>query len=410
MQALKPGLNPAGKFLLEELYTKGAFTETWLARQDEEYLLVKFYKFDRKFGRERWKRIRKQMALPEISHPNILKPVHISLYRGIPYIVQTYKSYGPIAKQSGIHNEDELVSFLLQATRALDFLHRQRNPILHGNIHSNNFLIDYNGDYLMTDYRISQFMRNLLPEDHPGRSEFDAYKAPEYFAENAVPTPASEIFSLGVTLYEMASGKLPFGERGGKSLAFGEVFPDEIEDLSERFNQVLRLCLAKKPDQRLDLRMLKSLAERYVERGEWQSVSGFSFAAPERIQTPKKFPRLAEAVQMEEEKQKSLTLAIKGLGILMLTTMMGLWVLYSFTEEKYPYGGGQPFVESSPKSVDSLREFVVVTQGLAEDIAVIDSLGAGEITEADKIYLEQGADLSGRCQPGNQRYPGNTGR
>ena len=391
MQALKPGINLAGKFRLEELFYEGAFTEAWLVKQDEEYLLVKFYKFDRKIGRERWKKIRQQLALPKLSHPHILTPIHVALYRGIPYVVYPFKSYGPIAKQVGIHNEQELASFFLQAARALDFLYSQKSPIFHGNLHTHNFLIDYNGDYLLMDYRIGAFMRNLLPDDHPGKIEYEAYKSPEYFMEDYEPTEASEVFSLGVTLYEMASGKLPFGERGGRTLAVGEVFPDQIEDLSTRFNQVLRLCLAKRPEQRPDLKMLIRLAERFMERGEWQSIAGFSFAVPEQIQTVRKFPRLTEAVQavqLEEEKQRSLTIALKGLGALMLATMIGLWILYSFTEEKYPYGGGEPFTQSAPLPVDSLQEFFVVTQGLTADIAVIDSLG-GSLTDVDRIYLDQ---------------------
>lgn len=105
----------------------------------------------------------------------------------------------------------------------------------------------------------------------------EAYLAPEIVAGTA-PTSASSVFSLGVCLYELAGGGLAFGNEGGRRAARVQTNLPTLPQLSARFNQVLQLMLASKPDRRPNAETLHRLAKTFMREKHWKSVGGFAFA------------------------------------------------------------------------------------------------------------------------------------
>ncbi|MEL6843446.1 MAG: hypothetical protein AAFP02_09535, partial [Bacteroidota bacterium] len=105
----------------------------------------------------------------------------------------------------------------------------------------------------------------------------EAYLAPEIVAGDA-PSSASSVFSLGVCLYELAGGGLAFGVEGGRRAARVQTKLPPIPNLSPRFNQLLQLMLASKPDRRPSAKTLHRLASTFMREKQWKSVGGLSFA------------------------------------------------------------------------------------------------------------------------------------
>ncbi|MEM6344298.1 MAG: hypothetical protein AAF927_10485 [Bacteroidota bacterium] len=104
-----------------------------------------------------------------------------------------------------------------------------------------------------------------------------AYKAPEQFLDEGSAGTEASIFALGVSLYQLAAAKLPFGSQGGQNLAQRQLSLPELPQYSARFNHILQLMLAKKADRRPSADTLYRLASTFIKEQTWKSVGGLSF-------------------------------------------------------------------------------------------------------------------------------------
>lgn len=107
-------------------------------------------------------------------------------------------------------------------------MHEQEPPVIHQDIKPDNILIDISGRYLLTDFGISIKARNTLRKSimkTEGSVGTLAYMGPERFSKYPLPIKASDVFSLGATLYELLTGMVPFGEHGGLLLQHGAEIP-----------------------------------------------------------------------------------------------------------------------------------------------------------------------------------------
>ena len=73
---------------------------------------------------------------------------------------------------------------------------------------------------------------------------------PERFEDNLVPRPASDIWSLGATLFELITGKAPFGEDGGSAQLSGSGLPQIDVPISKELKQIIYSCLDAKITER----------------------------------------------------------------------------------------------------------------------------------------------------------------
>lgn len=188
--------------------------------------------------------------------------------------------------------------------------------------------------------------------------EAPAYLAPEKFDTTQKVGPEASVFSLGVSLFELAAGTLPFGMKGGARLAQVNAPLPELAQYSERFNHILQLMLARKADRRPSADTLFRLANTFIKEQQWKSVGGLSFApslsgtplstqADTRKEPPKaKKPVPEEAVKRspkektepKPEKKRSLWLAL-----IPLIAIIGIGTWF--------WMGADP--EEAPKSVQA---------------------------------------------------------
>ncbi len=147
-------------------------------------------------------------------------------------------------------------------------------------------MIDSQGSYLLSDLGISHSLQKsmtksmaanretvAMPDKEQTGSQPSAYKPPELFDENfeaRKPCIANDIFSLGVTLYELASGTLPFGELGGILLLQGVKTPNIPKQFSKGLNNLIKNCLLKDPKKRITAKELKERTESFLKSGKWK--------------------------------------------------------------------------------------------------------------------------------------------
>lgn len=142
------------------------------------------------------------------------------------------------------------MALLHDVSAGLRYLHGLEPPVVHQDIKPENILRDDQARFLITDFGISRKMRNTMRKQSQRVRSSGAipYMGPERFAANPVTVNASDIWSLGVSAYELAMGDLPFMGQGGAMLKAGAELPNiDTNKFSKDLNDVIRACLAKDP-------------------------------------------------------------------------------------------------------------------------------------------------------------------
>jgi len=286
MANLKENIMFADNYLLIKQIGLGGFAEVWAAKDTQTDLTVaiKIYIRLDKDGQEQAKAEFKKAF--KLTHSNVLTPSYFNIYEGQPFIVMTFCSQGTALKKAGKIQEDELAKLILHISSSIEYIHSINPAIIHRDIKPDNFLIDDNNNYLLTDFGISNEMRRTLTKSvAASRKTIDkkrmessgtapnAYRAPELFSKDysqRKPIKANDIFSFGVSLFEMTTADFPFGEMGGTMLyQTGLEVPNIPDNYSDGLNNLIKRCLSKEPWDRPTATEIKEHAQYYQKHGHW---------------------------------------------------------------------------------------------------------------------------------------------
>ena len=211
-----------GRYEVQEIIGVGGMSVVYKAYDnvDDRIVAVKILKdeflqnddFVRRFKNE-------SKAIAVMSHPNIVKVYDVSFGEKLQYIVMEYvdgitlKEY--IQKQGAITWNDALY-FTTQILRALQHAHDK--GIVHRDIKPQNIMLLADGHIKVTDFGIARFSRSetkTLTENAIGSVH---YISPEQ-AKGEFTDERADIYSLGVVLYEMLAGRVPFDADSAVSVA-----------------------------------------------------------------------------------------------------------------------------------------------------------------------------------------------
>lgn len=238
-----------GRYLLKEFKGSGSFGEVWLAldQQTEVEVAVKIYVAMDSHGLSEFKK-EFQVSF-NLNHTNLLHANFLEVCKEDQraYLVMPYCPQGSTSKMMGKMTEEQLWEFISDVSSGLAYLHGQNPPIIHQDIKPDNILVARNGEYVITDFGISSQARSTLRKSsmHLSSAGAVAYMGPERFSKQYFAVKASDIWSLGVTIYELAVGDLPFCGMGGSMQKQGADIPDLPEEFSNELNMVMQSCLAK---------------------------------------------------------------------------------------------------------------------------------------------------------------------
>lgn len=158
---------------------------------------------------------REARAVAGLQHPHIL-PVHdVGVAEGQPYLVTAYLTGGTLARRIAAHPGglplEDVLRITAQIAAALDHAHHA--GIIHCDLKPGNVLLDQQGNAYLADFGIARIAQEagLNGRRRPGTRE---YTAPEV-AAGAAPGPASDIYALGLIVFEMLAGRRPFQETPG---------------------------------------------------------------------------------------------------------------------------------------------------------------------------------------------------
>ncbi len=191
-----------------------------------------------------------------LQHPHIIPVYDFGQQDGVPYIVMAYVPGGSLEDllASGPLSLDEAARIIRQVAAALDYAHTQ--GIIHRDVKPANILLDAERNAVLSDFGIAKLLaatQSITKDDLVGTP---SYLAPELISDSATASPAVDVYGLGVTLYRMLTGVLPFPARTAVQMMWAHVnepappVTTQRPDLPSGVDQVLQKALAKTPDAR----------------------------------------------------------------------------------------------------------------------------------------------------------------
>jgi len=278
-----PGLSgeQIGPYQIMELIGHGGMSDVYKAiqpnvgREVAIKLLPAHFLQDRTFL-ERFKREVRISA--QLQHPRILPVYDFGEHNGQPYIVAAYLSGGTLADRISASARgmplEEVVRLTGQIAEGLDFAHEQQ--IIHRDFKPSNVLFDARGNVHLSDFGIARAVVEMSQLTGSGPIGTPYYMAPE-MSQSGTLSSLVDIYALGVTLYQMLTGDLPFRADTPVAVLLAHMtqpVPDMRRlrpDMPAAMAAVVLEALAKDPAQRTPRAGV--LAER-LSRSLGEPVSG----------------------------------------------------------------------------------------------------------------------------------------
>jgi serine/threonine protein kinase len=205
--------------------------------------------------RERFRQEAKAAA--NLSHPNIVTVHDFGLDSGRLFIVMEFvpgTNLKTIIQHDGRFPIEETIALMVQACAGLGYAHRA--GLVHCDVKPQNMLVTPDKRLKVVDFGIARALATIAPEEQSDTVwGSPQYFSPEQAAGNA-PSPASDVYSLGIILYEMLTGQLPFTAPGAEELArmHRDVPPPSPRKINPaippRLEQIILKVLSKEPSAR----------------------------------------------------------------------------------------------------------------------------------------------------------------
>jgi serine/threonine protein kinase len=338
----KPRLLNTRYQLLEQL-GKGGMAVVYRARDLmlERLVAIKVLREDYSRDQAFLDRFRQEAkAAANLSHPNIVTVHDFGLDKGQLFIVMEYvpgTDLKTLIKQRGRFSPDEAIPLLIQACAGIGYAHRA--GLVHCDVKPQNMLVTPDMRLKVTDFGIARVLSTIRAEE---QSEV-VWGSPQYFAPEqatgAAPSPASDVYSLGVIMYEMLTGSLPFHATTAAELARLHLEADPVPvsellpDISPALEQILAKILSKEPAQRY--RTADQLGRVLLNFGEVKLSPALALT-PEAAQTPPaKVLSPAPMTATASAPVQEIDWLSVGLGLLALVAVLGLvpfwlWVYFVY--------------------------------------------------------------------------------
>lgn len=345
--------NSEGRLLLNhyqllERFASGGMAEIYRARDIvlDRYVAIKVLREDHSKNPEFENQFRNEArSAANLSHPNIVTVYDFGNDHDQLFIVMELvpgKDLKSLLRQRGRFTVEECIPLMVQACAGIGYAHRA--GLVHCDVKPHNMLVTPDNRLKVTDFGIARAMAGASL----GERTNVVWGSPQYYspeqAAGESPTPASDVYSLGVVLYEMLTGTLPFTASTVEELArlhmeAKPIPPNEyIPDLPEALEEIILKVLSKEPSARY--RTADQLGRVLMKFGTQRDEP---IATP--ISTP--VPETAPATVREEEQTHpsadpeadafplNLDWASIGLGLLALIAVGGLipfwmWVYFSY--------------------------------------------------------------------------------
>ena len=299
--------------------------------------------FIRKFRRE-------SLAAASISHPNIVSIYDVGMEtvadEDVYYIVMEYidgKTLKELIKEEGMLSQNQALNYLIQIAEALKIAHNKN--IIHRDIKSQNIMVTRDNRVKVTDFGIARMAGNATVTVTNAVMGSVHYFSPEQARGQKVDA-RSDIYSMGIVLFEMLTGEVPFDSENPITVALMHV-QNEIPMPSERnprvspeVDRVFRHMTEKKPSDRYEnvsliIEDVKAILLGKVYGDHSQTETRTTVVIPPSVNRPSQargasrdtapqLKRNTQPITPKKPKKKSNPLATIGGVLLALLLLFGL--------------------------------------------------------------------------------------
>ncbi len=199
---------------------------------------------------------REAQSAANLNHPNIVSVYDWGKYSNTYYMAMEWvqgRTLADILRVSGKLTPDQAAQIASEVAAALSFAHR--NGVVHRDIKPANILIGSNGAVKVADFGIARAMNAATEHNLTQAGSVmgtATYFSPEQ-AQGAQPDPRSDLYSLGIVLYELVAGKPPFTGENPVGVAYKQVHDAPqplnqiVPDVPRPFEAIVAKLLAKNP-------------------------------------------------------------------------------------------------------------------------------------------------------------------
>lgn len=219
-------------------------------------------------------------SIARMSHPNIVTVHDVGHDRSTHYIVMEMidgQDLKKIIKARGALPHEQALDYAIQICAGLGFAHRSQ--LVHADVKPQNLLITPDGVLKVADFGIAQAYADTLPQM---QTEV-VWGSPHYFAPEQArgekPSPASDVYSIGVVMFEMFTGQLPYAGASPSELALAHIqskVPRAIDvnpAVRPEISAIIAKVMSKRPNDRYKRadqlgHILRRLRERPPSAGQ----------------------------------------------------------------------------------------------------------------------------------------------
>lgn len=391
---LEAGKTLNGRYKIQSLIGTGGMAAVYLANDLilDRLVAIKVLRLDFRQNDDAMRRFRREaLSATQLTHPNIVGVYDVGQSQEMNYIVMEYvegtdlKDY---IRQSGALHPIEAVRIMMQIVSAIAAAHQNR--IIHRDIKPQNILIDREGNVKITDFGIAVALSDTSLTQTNTLLGSVHYLSPEQ-ARGGMATIQTDIYALGIVLYELLTGRVPFDGESAVSIAlkhFQEPLPLVVNPTAmvpQSLENIVLKATAKDPMNRYrscyemfqDLKTCLDSTRLYEKKfvptsfsGETKVLSPITTQKIKPIQSSREIP----VVEMDEEKPVKKKKKWPWLLLLMIS-VIGIMTFV--------------FLRSSPKEVQ-VPDVTNLTEAAAKIKLADAKLSVTDVIQVQSDEIESG--------------------